>query len=138
MDGAANTWLLNVYLNASSPLLLALSRGQLQVLKMLEVLCPLNHQEALDADALALLLHDSPCQSTRRPSRNIELSETLTEPPEDTVTVKNMSETIAAYQHTTRQNVYKLMQKGNLVHIRILDYCVACALLGRKDPSSHA
>lgn len=132
-DDLPEKWLMSVVLNASYPLLDALSKGQLQILQLLECICPINHQHDLDSSVLPQLLANVECHASLQIMTEIDLADHINHSPEDSVTVKNVSEIIAEYSQTTRQNIENLMRRGNLLHIRVLDYCAACMLLDRKE-----
>ena len=131
-DSRCDQPLINVILNASLPLLEALSPGQMKILRLLECICPFNSQSMLDTQLLPGLLHENLPQVALRHVVDIDIVQHVTQTPEDSVTVKNVSEIIATYHQTSRQNVENIMRRGNLLHIRVLDYSAACMLLSRK------
>jgi hypothetical protein len=123
---------LNLLANASASLRAGLSAGQLNALRIMEILYPLNFQGMIHTPRLAGLWeygghNGSPAVA------DIELALPGDTAPEEKTAVRNMVSSLAGCTGTTVQNISNLMQKGNLLAIRSIDYHVACRLLERKD-----
>ena len=123
---------LNTLINASITLRKGLPRGQLHVLRMLESIYPLNCNGMVDMGALKPFLASSGKEKAIIASTDIELVYPLNTIPEECVTIRNMVSALADYDGSTVQNISNLLQRGNLLSIRAIDYCAACELLGRK------
>ena len=83
-------------------------------------------------EALKPLLPSEGKEKTIVNATAIELVYPLKAIPKEHVSIRNMVSMLADYDGSTVQNISNLIQKGNLLSIRAIDYCATCELLGRK------
>jgi hypothetical protein len=126
---------INLLLNASIILRRELSPAQLEVLKLMEVRYPFNSVRMIDTQKLTRLLTQTSeaIDSEQFLHDDIDLVRSIDIIPEEKISLRNMVSELAQCNKTSVQNVSKLIQRGNLLSIRSIDYYVACKLLELKD-----
>lgn len=125
---------LNLLINASVLLQRSLSSAQLDMLHIMEIMYPLNHSRIIDTKKLRPLLAQEFGSNTVEPKdvQDIELLLSIDTSPEEKVSPRNMVSILSNFNRTTLQNVSNLIQRGNLLYIRSIDYFVACKLLNEE------
>ena len=124
---------LNLLINAAITLRIGLSAGQLNVLRMMEIMYPFNFSGMIKTQQLGQLLTSAGSKNNYSDSMNVDLVRNLDIMPEEKIIIRNMVTDLANYAGSSVQNISKHILNGNLFTIRSIDYYVACKLLERKD-----
>ncbi len=126
---------LNLLTNASVTLKSGLSPAQLGILRRMEIRYPFDYAGMIRVGELTRLETDLPAANGHEafPQEEIELERPVRTLPEERILRRNMVSQLARYDQTSVQNTSNLIQRGNLLSIRSMDYYVACRLLERKD-----